>query len=155
MDSLWDVEKSNKLEINSLFSKSSAGPSFKTKPYSSQNSLYLSNDKSFKDFKDSNIFLVTPFLIVSTRGCSWSISLETFNGKSPVSIIPLTNLKYKGRKLDASSIIKTLCIYNFIPFGDSLFHKSKGGLDGTYNKLVYSFFPSTLLWAHNSGSTWS
>ena len=59
-------ENKNKLAINSLFSKSSAVPSFNTSPYSFQKSLYPSNASFFKEIKDSNTLFVTAFFIVST-----------------------------------------------------------------------------------------
>ena len=54
--------------ISSLFSKSSAGPSLRTKPYSFQNSLYLSNDFSLSFVSASRVLFVTAFLIESTNG---------------------------------------------------------------------------------------
>ena len=62
----FEDENNNKLAINSLFSKSSAGPSFRTRPYSFQNPLYSSKESDFNDLRESNILLVTYFFIVST-----------------------------------------------------------------------------------------
>lgn len=60
------------------------------------------------------IFLTSYFLIILIAFSFYKASLDTFNGRSSESTIPLTNEKYFGKSPSKFSEIKTLLTNNLI-----------------------------------------